>query len=142
MKIILFFIVFILGALLLINFIGGDQVLTGSQQDAVLAFSEPIADNLFAGYAANDYAVFSRDFDDDMAETIPAGFFTGWKLNLDDKLGNYLSHQVEQVSQSDEYYVVVYQVKFEKDEQAEVGIIFHAAEPHTINHLWINSKQL
>jgi hypothetical protein len=142
MKIILFFIVFILGSLLLINFSGGDQVVTGSELDAVLAFSEPIAENMFAGYAANDYATFSRDFDPDMQETIPAGLFVGWKLNLDDKLGNYLSHQVEQVTQSDEYYVVVYQVRFEKDEQAKIGIVFHAAEPHTINHLWIESKQL
>ena len=142
MKIILFFIVFILGALLLINFTGGDQVVTGSERVAVLAFSEPIAENMFTGLAANDYETFSRDFDPDMQETIPAGLYTGWKLNLDDKLGNYISHQVEQVTQSDEYYVVVYQVKFEKDEQAKVGIVFHAAEPHAINHLWIDSKQL
>ena len=142
MKIILFFIVFILGALLLINFSGEDQVLTGSELEAVLAFSEPITENMIAGYAANDYAAFSRDFDPDMQETIPADFFVGWKLNLDDKLGNYISHQVEQVTQSDEYYVVVYQVKFEKDEQAQVGIVFHAVEPHAINHLWIDSKQL
>jgi hypothetical protein len=142
MKVILFFIVIILGALLMINFRVGDQTVTGSELDAVLAFSEPIAENMFAGYAANDYAAFSRDFDSDMEETIPAGFFVGWKLNLDDKLGSYLSHQVEQVTQSDEYYVVVYQVRFEKDEQAKVGIVFHAAEPHTINHLWIDSQQL
>ena len=132
----------ILGALLLINFSGEDQAVTGSELDAVLAFSDPIAEDLFAGYAANDYRAFSHDFDADMQETISADFFVGWKLNLDDKLGNYLSHQVEQVSQSDEYYVVIYQVRFEKDEQAKVGIVFHAAEPHTINHLWIDSKQL
>lgn len=142
MKMILFFIVIILGALLLINFSGEDQAVTGSELEAVLAFSEPITENMFAGFAANNYAVFSRDFDPDMQETIPADFFVGWKLNLDDKLGNYLSHQVKQVTRSDEYYVVVYQVEFEKDEQAEVGIVFHAAEPHTINHLWIDSKQL
>ena len=142
MKIILFFIVFILGALLLINFSGEDQVVTGSELDTVLAFSEPIARNMFAGLAANDYAIFSRDFDSDMQESISANLFIGWRLNLDDKLGNYISHQVEQVTQSDEYYVVVYQVRFEKDEQAKVGIVFHAAEPHAINHLWIDSKQL
>ena len=78
MKIILFFIVFFLGALLLINFSGEDQAVTGSELDAVLAFSEPIAENMFAGYAANDYAAFSRDFDPDMQETIPADFFVGW----------------------------------------------------------------
>ena len=97
---------------------------------------------MFAHLAANDYEAFSRDFDSDLLENIPVDVFTGWKLNLDDKLGNYLSHQVEQVAQSDEYYVVVYQVKFEMDEQVKAGIVFHAAEPHNINHLWIDSNQL
>lgn len=142
MKIIIFIIAVLLGVLIFISTRTGDQVLTGSELEAVLAYSDPIAENLFAGYAANDYTVFSRDFDPDMRETIPADFFVAWKLNLDDKLGNYRSHQVEQVTRSDEYYVVVYQVRFEKDEQARVGIVFHAVEPHAINHLWIDSKQL
>jgi hypothetical protein len=142
MKIIFFIIAVLIGILIFISTRTRDQVVTGSELDTVLAFSEPIAENLFVGYAADDYAVFSRDFDPDMQETISADLFAGWKLNLDNKLGNYLSHQFEQVTQSDEYYVVIYKVKFEKDEQVKVGIVFHAVEPHSINHVWIDSKQL
>jgi len=142
MKIIFLVIAVLLGILIFISSRTGNQVLNGSELEAVLSYSEPIADNLFAGLAANDYTIFSRDFDADMQESIPADLFIGWKQNLDDKLGDYISHQVEQVTQSDEYYVVVYNVKFEKDEQVKVGIIFHAAEPHSINHLWIDSKKL
>ena len=142
MKIILFVIALFLSALVFFTARRGDKVLTDSEQAAVLAFSEPIADNLFAGLAANDYAVFSSDFDPDMQETITADIFIGWKLNLDDKLGQYISRQVDQVTQSGEFHLVVYQVEFEKDEQGLVGIVFHTAEPHAIGHLWIDSKQL
>jgi len=40
-----------------------EKKLSGTNQAAVLAFSEAATDNLFAGLTANDYAAFSRDFD-------------------------------------------------------------------------------
>ena len=68
--------------------------------------------------------------------------FATWKQDLDNQLGNYLSRQVDQVSQSDEFYVVVYQAKFELVESVLVGVAFHAVEPHSINHLWFDSEKL
>lgn len=40
-----------------------ERAFHGEERAAVLAFSEPAMDNLLAGLTANDYAVFSRDFD-------------------------------------------------------------------------------
>jgi hypothetical protein len=61
---------------------------------------------------------------------------------LDNKLGKYLSRQVDQVTQSDEFYVVVYQAKFEQEEPVMVGVAFHVAEPHSVSHLWFDSEKL
>jgi hypothetical protein len=139
MKVILILIVVFLGALFFIYTGGNNEALTDSEMQAVLAYSEPIADNLFDSLTANDYAGFSRDFDSYMLETTSANNFTEWKLNLDDKLGKYISRQVDQITESDEYHVVVYQVEFEKDPQAKVRIVFHTAAPHAINNFWIES---
>ena len=88
---------------------------------------------------ANDYAQFSRDFDSDMYEEIPATDFAAWKQVLDDELGNYLSRQVDQVTQSDEFYVVVYQAEFEREDQVTVTVAFHAAD-HSIAFLSFDSE--
>lgn len=101
-----------------------------------------IMDKFFVGLTANDYAVFSRDFDTDMQKNIPATDFAAWRQNFDDQLGNYLSRQVDQVTQSDEFYVVVYQAKFEQAAPVIVGVAFHAVEPHSISHLWFDSEKL
>ena len=119
-----------------------EKILSGTDQAAVLAFSEAATDNLFAGMTANDYASFSRDFDADMQAALPASHFETFKQDLDSKIGNYLSRTVDQVIQSGEFYVVIYQTKFELEEPVIVRVVFRVAEPHSISGLWFDSKKL
>jgi hypothetical protein len=132
----------VLAALVGFTGCGQDKILSDTDRAAVLAFSESATDNLFAGLTANDYAVFSRDFDSSMKKRISATNFPVWRRDLDNQLGTYISRQVDQVSQSDEFYVVVYQAKFEQVEPVLVVVAFHAVEPHWINHLWFDSEKL
>ena len=118
-----------------------ERILSGADQAAVLAFSEAATDNLFAGFTTNDYAAFSRDFDTDMHEEIHATNFADWKQDLDNKLGNYLSRKVDQVTQSDEFYVVTYQAQFEQEEPVLVTVAFHVAQPHMIAFLAFDSEK-
>jgi hypothetical protein len=117
-----------------------ERTLSGTEKASVLAFSEAATDNLFAGLTANDYAAFSRDFDSDMYEELPATEFAVWKQELDNKIGNYLSRQVSQVTQSDEFYVVFYQAKFEQEEQVTVTVALHASD-HSIALLSFDSEK-
>jgi hypothetical protein len=118
-----------------------ERTLSGTEKTAVLAFSEATTDNLLlAGLTVNDYAAFSRDFDSDMSEEIPATDFAAWKQELDNQLGNYLSRQVDQVTQADEFYVVVYQAKFEQEEPVTVTVAFHASD-HSIAFLSFDSEE-
>src|SRR5579859_6703318 len=66
-----------------------DKVLQGADQFAVLAYSEPITDNLLQGLNQRDYAAFSKDFDSQMKSAItPAAFQSQVIGNVSDKIGN------------------------------------------------------
>ena len=121
-----FVTVFVL--ILLLGLTACERILSGAEKDAVLAFSESTMDNLMDGWTADQYAVFSRDFDADMQEKIPAAHFAGMKQNLDNRFGNYISRQVDQVTQADEFYVVTYQAEFEQAEAVNVTVAFHISD--------------
>lgn len=119
-----------------------ETTLTGEAEAAVLAFSEPATDNLFAGVAANDYATFSRDFDAAMLTAMPATSFDTWKTDLEGKIGPYVSREVAQVTQQGEFYVVRYTAKFAQEDNVTVRVVFRVAEPHAISGLWFDSEKL
>lgn len=110
--------------------------LTGEEADAVLAFSEAKTDNLLAGMNAGDYAVFSKDFDQDMLNGIKEADFTKLKADRDTKLGLYISREVASVIQVDDFYAVNYTAKFEKQDKVPVRVVFRVAEPHEVSGLW------
>jgi hypothetical protein len=112
--------------------------LTGADRDAVLAFSESKTDNLLAGMNAGDYAAFSKDFDQDMLTAMPQSQFDALKKDRDAKLGLYISRQVNSIVKQGDFYVVLYDAKFEKDEAVIVRVVFRIAEPHQVSGLWFS----
>lgn len=113
-------------------------ILTGADREAVLAFSESMTDNLLAGMNAGDYAVFSRDFDADMLKTMTSAQFDALKTDRDEKVGLYISRTVADVYQQDDFSVVVYTAKFEKEAEVLVRVVFRLADPHQVSGLWFN----
>jgi hypothetical protein len=133
----------VLLAILLVSLLagcGGSQgtTITGADKDAVLAYSEAKTDNLLAGMNANDYAMFSKDFDQDMARAMSQAEFDKLKKDRDAKLGLYVSRTVNSVVQTGDFYAVIYDAKFEKDDAVTVRVVFRVAEPHEISGLWFN----
>ena len=112
--------------------------LAGAERDAVLAFSEAKTDNLLAGMNANDYATFSRDFDQAMLNGITRAQFDILKKDRDAKLGLYVSRQVNSVLQTGDFYLVLYDAKFEKEAAVTVRVVFRIADPHEVSGLWFN----
>jgi hypothetical protein len=112
--------------------------LTGNERDAVLVFSEAKTDRLLAGMNANDYAAFSQDFDQDMSNAMTQAQFNTMKKDRDSKLGLYISRQVNSVLQTGDFYLVIYDAKFEKDNAVTIRMVFRIAEPHKVSGLWFN----
>jgi hypothetical protein len=112
---------------------GGSQetVLTGEEQDAVIAFSESKADNLLAGMNANDY-------DQDMLTNMTEAQFATLKKDRDAKLGLYVSRTVNNVVQVGDFYAINYDAVFEKDAAVSVRVVFRMAEPHEVSGLWFS----
>ncbi len=115
-----------------------EKPLTGADKDAVLAFSEEKTDTLLTGMNANDYAVFSKDFDQDMLAAMTKDEFEKLKADRDAKLGLYVSRQVNSVVQVGDFYAVNYDAVFEKDDAVTVRVVFRVAEPHEVSGLWFN----
>lgn len=115
-----------------------ETVLSGQESEAVLAFSEAKTDNLLAGMNASDYAAFSRDFDQDMLNGIPEAEFAKLKADRDAKLGLYVSREVAKVTQLGDFYAVVYDAKFEKEDVVSMRVVFRVADPHEVSGLWFN----
>ena len=125
---------------LVVSFVAGCgsklTVLTGDEQDAVLAFSEAKSDTLLAGMNANDYSMFSTDFDQDMLAKMTEAQFATLKQDRDAKLGLYMSRTVKNVVQVGDFYAVNYDAVFEKDGAVPVRLVFCMAEPHQVSGLW------
>lgn len=129
------------GILLVVGLTGcgsNSTTLTGADKDAVLAFSEAKTDTLLAGLNAGDYALFSQDFDTDMLKAMTQSEFDKLKADRDAKLGSYVSREVNSVVQSGDFYSVVYDAVFEKDNAVMVRVVFRVADPHEVSGLWFN----
>jgi len=102
------------------------------------SFSEAKTDNLFIEMNTGDFAAFSKDFDRDMLSAVTKDQFDALKKDHDARFSLYLSRQVNSVLKQDDFYVVVYDAKFEKVAAVTVRVVFRIAEPHQISGLWFN----
>jgi hypothetical protein len=117
--------------------------LTGSERDAVLAYAEPIADNLLQGYNTGDYAAFSRDFNAQMLQGIPAKNFTDSLLpTITGKVGKYVSRQVDSVTVISGNILIIYTARFEQEDKVTIRLSLEEASPHRVAGLYFSSTKL
>lgn len=138
-------IVPMLGLILLVTVIGCDtgvQQLTGADRDAVLVYTEPMTDNLLAGFNAGDYATLSRDFNAQMRAAFTESQFGSTRALTLSKIGRYVSRVVSSVEKRDNYIAVIYKARFENEDNVTVRVVFEAAGGHSIAGLWFNSPKL
>jgi hypothetical protein len=117
--------------------------LTGSERDAVLSYTGPIADNLFLGMNSGDYAAFSQDFNEPMLQGITEKDFTDSFLpTIIGKLGKYVSSQVDSVTEIGNNVLIIYNAKFEKVDDVKIRLSLEKAAPHQVSGLYFNSPAL
>ncbi|HMD88466.1 MAG TPA: DUF3887 domain-containing protein [Anaerolineaceae bacterium] len=128
-------------AVLLILFLSSctsSGVLTGSQRDAVLAYADPMTDNLINGITTGSYADFSKDFDDAMRKAMTESSFNAMLQKINTNEGAYQLHKVAQVTTQNNYIIVIYVVNFERIKNVNMRVVFTSSTPHKISGLWFS----
>jgi hypothetical protein len=133
----------VVGLLLL----GGCQQVKELPADQAEAFAkqvEPEVENMLVGFSNKDYEAHSRDFDQDMLDTVDPITFPKVYDEVIGKLGKYHSHKLLGVQlQNTEYLVVRYSAVFDNDPDVTVRVVFNYGDPdHKITGLWFDSKLL
>lgn len=116
--------------------------LEGAEREAMLEYAAPMGENLINGLITRDYPTFSKDFDTTMKKGMDEAAFEKLLTTLTDKLGEYQSHEISQVLQDEKYTIVIYRLKYEKDNLVTMRIVFNREEPHLISGLWFDSPEL
>lgn len=115
----------------------------GAERDAVLAYSEPMADNELAALNANDYEAFVKDYDETMVKVNTPESFANLVSLVSTKLGKYLSREVTAVTAvGDDAILVVYSARFENEENVTIRLVFQPNGEHLIKGLWFDSPKL
>ena len=131
-----FFFLFVALAGLLTACSAGTPELKGDAREAVLAYAEPIADNLLTGMREGNYQQFNRDFDEKMMEAISQNEFEALTKQLGDRIGSYQSREVLQVIDYGKVVTVVYRGKFEKADNVQILLTLAKQEPHQVSGLY------
>lgn len=114
----------------------------GAEQEAVLTYAEPIADNILNGIETNDYALFSQDFNDQMREGLTEESFQQLRDLLSTKVGSYQSRQVSSVREVDGLMLVIYVAVYSNAKQVVVQLSVTPGEPHQVAGLWFDAPEM
>lgn len=113
------------------------------ERNRVVSAADPLADNLFQAMNNNDYAAFSRDFDDPMKKALDEKAFNEMIQFFSPRIGRYLSRNVEKVEMIDTLYVISYNARFEDEESVSVRLSLRLIEDtYQVAGLWFDSPKL
>lgn len=118
------------------------KAVKGADQEAVLAYAEPLADNILNAIETDDYALFSQDFTDEMKTAIDEAAFEDLREMLSTKVGSYQSRAVSSVRDVDGTLAVIYTAVFSKDDEVVITLSVTADEPHQVSGLYFTSPEL
>ena len=113
--------------------------LQGSARAAVLAYSEPMVDNLMAGFAAANYSQATRDFDETMRGGLDSPGFLAARGDIRIRYGDYVARSVDQVVDNDTYVTVYYRAQFTR-KVAAMNVSFTSRPPHQIAGWWVRDS--
>ena len=123
--------------------IGCKQSITGADRDAVLAYAEPVSNSILAGYNNGNYAIYSKDFDEQMKNALTEKVFKQTREMILGKIGKYQSREISDVHKKNQFIIVLYSGKFEKENNVEVKVVFQkTGDKNLVSGLWFNSPKL
>jgi hypothetical protein len=120
-----------------------ETVVSGEEREAVLAYAEPIAENLLMGFNGNDYARYSKHFSREMRQSLTEEVFQKNRDLIVSKIGLYVSRDSPVVTETGDHIAVNYRAAFEEEEGVLVRVVFlKGDDKHEVRGLWFNSPKL
>jgi hypothetical protein len=89
---------------------GADVIGTSDQE--VQAATDPILDNLLAGFNEGNYQKYSKDFDPTLKESLPEAKFKQVRSEILQKIGKYQSRKYLGFLNQNKFTVVLWKGKF------------------------------
>ncbi len=130
----------LLAAMILLSACSAQQpkstVVEGAARDQVLAYADPIAENMLAGMNNGDYAAFSRDFNQKMKDAMGPDSLPKLKDQLEPRIGKYQSKQPQQVLDYGDLITITYNGVFEKAKNIKILVTVTKSEPHQVAGLF------
>ncbi|KQC10164.1 MAG: hypothetical protein APR55_09540, partial [Methanolinea sp. SDB] len=90
------------------------------ERSAIIAFADPVTDNLMQGFSENNYTLYSRDFSVQMREGLDESVFEENRAMILSKIGPYVSRGDPVVTESGEYLIVRYPGEFVQEKDVEI----------------------
>jgi len=120
-----------------------ETVLSGDDAAEVLAYADPIADNLMEGFNEGNYTRYSRDFGPEMRQALDEAAFEQNREHVTSRIGLYESRSDPVVTETGEFIAVTYKAAFEREDGVALRLVFEKDDPlHQVSGLWFNSPML
>lgn len=122
---------------------GQDTVVSGEERAIIVAYADPIAENLLQGFNEGNYTIYSRDFGVEMKRALTEAVFLQNRKFVTSRIGLYESRGDPIVTEQGEYIAVNYPATFEREDGVNVRLVFRKGDPsHLLYGLWFNSPAL
>ncbi|WP_332449245.1 DUF3887 domain-containing protein [Methanoculleus sp.] len=133
----------ILAAISVAGCMSQETVLSGDDATEVLAYADPIADNLMQGFNEGNYTMYSRDFSPEMRQALDEAAFEQTREDVTSRIGLYESRSDPVVTETGEFVAVTYRATFEREDGVALRLVFEKDDPlHRLSGLWFNSPKL
>jgi len=120
-----------------------ETVVSGDEVTQVLAYADPIADNVMQGFNEGNYTMYSRDFGPEMRQALDEAAFEQNREFVTSRVGLYESLGEPVVTETGEYIAVTYKAAFEREDGVALRFVFKKGdESHQLSGLWFNSPML
>ena len=134
---------FLLAAAAACGCMSQETVVSDDVKAEVLAYADPIADNLMQGFNEGNYTMYSRDFSTEMKQGLGEAAFEQNREFVTSRIGLYESRGEPVVTETGEHITVNYRAKFEREDGVALRFVFQKGDPsHRLYGLWFNSPML
>jgi hypothetical protein len=115
---------------------------SGGVDEAISQRAEEIAGRLVAAIDAGDLTAFHADMSEQMSAAFDQKAFEDLSALFQTRLGAYKSMKMTSISLSEQYYVALFEMEYEKSPAVVMRLVLEPNEPYKLSGLWFDAPEL